>query len=93
MEEQHKERKASYKYSFRLDELSSSAATCSFFSAISSSVRPEYNVRADKWEIAQEAMSAVNREKIAKGQQPPSETKKEETPMGAPESNQAGQPS
>ena len=30
-------------------------------------VRPEYNVRADKWDIAQEAMNAVNREKIAKG--------------------------
>ena len=56
-------------------------------------VRPEYNVRADKWDIAQEAMSAVNREKIAKGQQLPNEGKKEETPMGAPESNQAGLPS
>ena len=56
-------------------------------------VRPEYNVRADKWEIAQEAMNAVNRERIAKGQQPPSESKKEEPPKGAPESNQAGLPS
>ena len=56
-------------------------------------VRPEFNIRADKWDIAQEAMSAVNREKIAKGQQPPSENKKEETPKGAPEKNQAGQPS
>jgi hypothetical protein len=56
-------------------------------------VRPEYNVRADKWDIAQGAMDAVNREKIAKGQQLPNETRKEETPMGAPESNQAGQPS
>ena len=34
-------------------------------------VRPEYNVRADKWDIAQGAMDAVNRERIAKGQQPP----------------------
>lgn len=56
-------------------------------------VRPEYNVRTDKWAVAQEAMSAVNKERIAKGQQPPSESRKEETPMGAPESNQAGQPS
>lgn len=56
-------------------------------------VRPEYNVRADKWAIAQEAMSAVNKEKIAKGQQPPNESKKEETPMGAPEPSQAGLPS
>ena len=38
-------------------------------------------------------MNAVNRERIAKGQQPPSENKKEETPKGAPESNQAGLPS
>ena len=56
-------------------------------------VRPEYNVRADKWDIALEAMSAVNKEKIAKGQQPPSEGNKEETPKGAPEPNQAGLPS
>lgn len=56
-------------------------------------VRPEYNVRADKWAIAQEAMNTVNREKIAKGQQPPVESKTEETPKGAPESNQAGLPS
>ena len=56
-------------------------------------VRPEYNVRTDKWAVALEAMSAVNKERIAKGQQPPSEVRKEETPMGAPESNQAGQPS
>lgn len=56
-------------------------------------VRPEYNVRADKWDIAQGAMDAVNRERIAKGQQPPNVNNGEETPMGAPESNQAGQPS
>lgn len=56
-------------------------------------VRPEYNVRADKWEIAQGAMDAVNRERIAKGQQPSSDAKREETPMGAPEPNQAGLPS
>lgn len=30
-------------------------------------VRPETNIRTDKWEIAQEAMNRVNREKIAKG--------------------------
>lgn len=56
-------------------------------------VRPEYNVRADKWDIALEAMSAVNKEKIAKGKQPQGEKKEEETPKGAPEPNQAGQPS
>lgn len=65
-------------------------------------VRPEYNVRADKWDIALGAMDAVNRERIAKGQQPPNadngkETPKvnngEGTPKGAPEGNQAGQPS
>lgn len=57
-------------------------------------VRPEYNVRADKWDIALEAMDAVNRERIAKGQQLPTPNEnKGETPMGAPEPNQAGQPS
>lgn len=35
-------------------------------------VMPQYDVRADKWEIAQDAMDKVNRERIAKGQQPPS---------------------
>lgn len=34
-------------------------------------VQPQYNVRADKWEIAQEAMDKVNRAKIAKGQAMP----------------------
>jgi hypothetical protein len=53
----------------------------------------ENNVRADKWDIAQGAMDAVNRERIAKGQQPPNADNGEKTPMGAPESNQAGQPS
>lgn len=63
------------------------------YTAREKGVRPEYNVRADKWAIAQEAMDAVNRERFAKGQQPPNEGKKKEPPMGAPESNQAGQPS
>lgn len=39
-------------------------------------VQPQYNVRADKWEIAQEAMDKVNRAKIAKGQA------MQETPKG-----------
>ena len=56
-------------------------------------VRPEYNVRADKWDIAQSAMDAVNRGRIARGQQPPSANNEGETPMGAPELNQARQPS
>lgn len=30
-------------------------------------VLPEYNIRTDKWEIAQDAMNKVTREKIAKG--------------------------
>lgn len=34
-------------------------------------VMPQYDVRADKWEIAQDAMDRVNKERIAKGQQPP----------------------
>lgn len=55
-------------------------------------VMPQYDVRADKWDIAQSAMDRVNRERIAKGQQPPGETtEKEETAQGgAP--NGAGQP-
>ena len=28
---------------------------------------PQYNIRADKWDIAQKAMDRVNKEKIAKG--------------------------
>ena len=55
-------------------------------------VMPQYDVRADKWEIAQNAMDRVNRERIAKGQQPPSgETNKEDTAQGGA-SNDAGQP-
>ena len=47
---------------------------------------PQYNVRADKWEIAQEAMDRVNKERIAKGQQHPSESveKKDTAQGGAP---------
>lgn len=30
-------------------------------------VRPETNIRTDKWEIAQEAMNRVTKEKLAKG--------------------------
>ena len=30
-------------------------------------VMPQYDVRADKWEIAQNAMDRVNKERIAKG--------------------------
>ena len=55
-------------------------------------VMPQYDVRTDKWDIAQNAMDRVNKERIAKGQQPPSEnTEKKETAQGgAP--NGAGQP-
>ena len=53
---------------------------------------PQYNVRADKWEIAQEAMDRVNKERIAKGQQPPSEdVKKKDTAQGGA-TNVTGQP-
>ena len=54
-------------------------------------VMPQYDVRADKWEIAQNAMDRVNKERIAKGQQPPSEeTNKEDTAKGG--AKDAGQP-
>ena len=51
---------------------------------------PQYDVRADKWEIAQDAMDRVNRERIAKGQQPPSEEMKKDTAQGGA-SKDAGQ--
>ena len=55
-------------------------------------VMPQYDVRTDKWEIAQNAMDRVNRERIAKGQQPPSEeVKKNDTAQGGA-SKDAGQP-
>lgn len=56
-------------------------------------VMPQYNVRADKWEIAQEAMDRVNKERIAKGQQPPIDegAKKIDTAQGGA-TNVAGQP-
>lgn len=55
-------------------------------------VMPQYDVRADKWEIAQDAMDRVNRERIAKGQQPPtSEEVKKDTAQGGA-SNDAGRP-
>ena len=53
---------------------------------------PQYDVRADKWEIAQNAMDGVNKERIAKGQQPPSgEVNKKDTAQGGALEN-AGQP-
>ena len=55
-------------------------------------VMPQYDVRADKWDIALNAMDRVNRERIAKGQQPPSEeTKRKDTAQGGA-SDDAGQP-
>lgn len=55
-------------------------------------VMPQYDVRADKWDIAQSAMDRVNKERIAKGQQPPSEaTEKKDTAQGGA-TNVAGQP-
>lgn len=57
-------------------------------------VMPQYDVRADKWEIAQNAMDRVNKERIAKGQQPPSEEpkKEKENPAQGGASKDAGQP-
>ena len=53
---------------------------------------PQYDVRADKWEIAQNAMDRVNKERIAKGQQPAGgETGKKDTAQGGA-SKDAGQP-
>lgn len=55
-------------------------------------VMPQYDVRADKWDIAQNAMDRVNKERIAKGQQPPGgEAKKDDTAQGGA-STDAGQP-
>ena len=52
----------------------------------------QYDVRTDKWDIAQNAMDRVNKERIAKGQQPPrEEVKKEDTAQGGASKN-AGQP-
>lgn len=55
-------------------------------------VRPEFNVRTDKWELAQNAMDRVNREKIAKGiQAEPPKNENNTTQGGA--SEDAGLPS
>ena len=55
-------------------------------------VMPQYDVRADKWGITQNAMDRVSKERIAKGQQPPSEeVKKKNTTQGGA-SEDAGQP-
>ena len=55
-------------------------------------VMPQYDVRADKWDIAQNAMDGVNKERIAKGQQPPSgEADKKDTAQGGA-TEVAGQP-
>lgn len=55
-------------------------------------VMPQYDVRADKWEIAQSAMDRVNKERIAKGQQlPGGETEKKDTAQGGASAD-AGQP-
>ena len=55
-------------------------------------VMPQYDVRTDKWDIAQNAMDRVNKERIAKGQQPPGgkEDRKDTAQGGALED--AGQP-
>ena len=55
-------------------------------------VMPQYDVRADKWEIAQNAMDRVNKERIAKGQQPPSEEVKGKDTAQGGASNDARQP-
>lgn len=40
-------------------------------------VRPEFDIRTDKWIIAQNAMDTVNKERIAKSKQYGNENKKE----------------
>lgn len=55
-------------------------------------VMPQYDVRADKWDIALNAMDRVNKERIAKGQQPPGgEADRKDTAKGGA-SEDAGQP-
>lgn len=59
------------------------------YTAKKDGVKPEYNIRADKWEIAQNAMDSVNKERIAKatgwmkpeegGEEQSSEQKEEST--------------
>lgn len=45
-------------------------------------VRPEFNIRTDKWEIAQKTMDAVNKAKIAKGNMSPIEQNNNENNNG-----------
>lgn len=60
-------------------------------------VLPQYNIRADKWELAQRAMQKVNKARIAKGQsidneKPDKETAKaaeDKKPPSTPENSQA----
>ena len=57
-------------------------------------VMPQYNIRADKWEIAQETMNRVNREKIAKGQaelKEMEEPKKDNADGGEDKSSSSGE--
>lgn len=44
-------------------------------------VRPEYDIRTDRWDIAIDAMDAVNASKIAKSKE---YMKKEDTPSNEP---------
>lgn len=45
-------------------------------------VRPEYNIRTDKWEIVQDKMDAANKQKYLQSgsYEPPKEEEKTETP-------------
>jgi hypothetical protein len=55
-------------------------------------VKPQYDIRTDKWEIAQNAMNYVNATEIAKGQQytdVSAETQKGESNEGG--SNEGGE--
>ena len=45
--------------------------TPSIYTPKEKGVMPQYDIRTDKWDIAQNAMDRVNKERIAKGQQPP----------------------
>ena len=55
-------------------------------------VLPQFDIRADKWELAQEAMDKVNKAKIAKGQSPSGEIEETQTAADTT-TEQGGNPS
>lgn len=55
-------------------------------------VLPQFDIRTDKWELAQDAMDKVNKAKIAKGQSPNGEIENPQTAADAT-TEQGGNPS